>query len=129
MTFPLPVDHFIVDPKYILDKDAEHIYAQTIEEKFEEHKPLEFEMQLTPGVTSKVVTFRTYAGPQTYIFSKEGLYFKALPCDSSFLILIPHETAKTLPRFDADLGVVLPANPEGFKIEKSKLFSGIYAIK
>jgi hypothetical protein len=124
MHYPLPSDHWLIDPKYILNPAAEHLLVDHIDANFKEHESLEFTLELMPGLKTHGIVFRPYAGSQTYILRKDGNYFKALPCDSTFLILIPHETAKQLPMYDPELGVVLPANSAGVEIKKSKLYSG-----
>lgn len=124
MLYPLPSDHWLVDPKYILEPEAEHILVEHIAANFKEHESLEFTLELMPGLKTHGIVFRPYAGSQTYILKKDGLYFLALPCDSTFLILIPHETAKKLPMYDPELGVVLHANPAGVEIKDGKLYSG-----
>lgn len=129
MLYPLSSDHWLIDPKYILDRAAEHLLVEHISANFKEHETLEFTLELMPELKTSGIVFRPYAGSQTYILRKDRDYFKALPCDSTFLILIPHETAKMLPKYDPDLGVVLPANPAGVEIKNSKLYSGSLAIK
>jgi hypothetical protein len=98
MPYQIKADHWLVDPKYILTKSQENNLINYIDKNFKEGQPLALNLELEPGTKTDSLIFRPYAGSQTYIYTKNDVYLKALPCDSEFLMLVPHIIATKLKR-------------------------------